>query len=92
VVWVDTRDFVIVRQELDFTRSPAPLLLKGIDKAVIERREVDGHWMLHRMMLRGEFSIPIPTFGRAFDLSFRFDDYAVNQGIPDSVFATTGRR
>ena len=92
VVWVDTRDFVIVRQELDFSHSPVPLLIKGIDRAVIERHEVDGHWVLHRMLMRGEFSLSIPTFGRAFDVSFQFDNYAVNRGIPDSMFATTGRR
>ena len=91
LVWVDTRDFVIVRQELDFSRSPAPLVLKGIDRAVVERREVDGHWMLHRVLMRARFTVPIPRFGRAFDMAIQFDDYRINQGIDDAVFAQAGK-
>lgn len=87
LVWVDTRDFVIVRQELDFSRSPSPLLIKGIDRAVIERQEVDGHWVLSRMLVRIELTVPIPRFGRAFDIAMQFDDYQVNHGIDDAVFA-----
>ena len=87
VVWVDTRDFVIVRQELDFSRSPAPLLLKSIDRAVVERQEVDGHWVLHRLLMRARFTVPLPRIGRAFDIAVQFDDYRINQGIDDAVFA-----
>jgi hypothetical protein len=91
VVWVDTRDFVIVRQELNFPRSPSPLLVKGIDRAVIERRQVDGHWVLSRLLVRIEMSVPIPRFGRAFDLAVSFDGYRVNRGIDDAVFAQGAR-
>jgi len=87
LVWVDTRDFVIVRQELTFPRSPSPLLIKGIDRAVIERREVDGHWVLSRLMARIEMSVPMPRFGRGFDMAIQFDDYRVNRGIDDAIFA-----
>jgi hypothetical protein len=92
LVWVDTRDFVIVRQELDFSRSPAPLILKGIDRAVIERQEVDGHWVLRRLLMRARFTVPIPRFGRAFDIAVQFDDYAINRGIADTLFAKGARR
>jgi hypothetical protein len=91
LVWVDTRDFVIVRQELDVSRSPAPLVIKGVDRVVIERQEVDGHWVLRRMLMRAHFTVPVPRFGRAFDLAVRFDDYAINQGIDDAVFAKAAR-
>jgi len=87
IVWVDTRDFVIVRQELDFSRSPVPLLLRGVDRAVIERRQVEGHWVLHRVLMRAAFTIPIPRYGRTVDMAMAFDDYAINRGIPDSLFA-----
>jgi len=90
-VWVDTRDFVIVRQELDFSRSPAPLLIKGIDRAVIERQEVEGHWVLRRLLMRARFTIPVPRFGRSFDVAVQFDDYAINRGIEDAVFARGAR-
>ena len=86
LVWVDTRDFVIVREELDFSRSPAPLILKGIDRAVIERQQVDGHWVLRRLLLRARFTVPIPRFGKAFDVAIRYDDYRINQGIDDRFF------
>ena len=89
-VWVDTNDFVIVHQELEFDRSPVPIILKGVDRMVVERRRVDGHWVLARVVLRGRFSLPIPTVGRSFDLSMRFDDYAINRGIPESVFVASG--
>ena len=88
LVWVDTRDFVIVREELDFSQSPAPLILKGIDRAVIERQQVDGHWVLRRLLMRARFTVPIPRFGRAFDIAIQYDDYKINQGIDDAIFAT----
>lgn len=91
LVWVDTRDFVIVREELDISRSPAPLFLKGIDRVVIERQQVDGHWVLRRALMRAELTLPIPRFGRAFDMSIQFDDYQVNRGIDDTVFAKAPR-
>ncbi len=92
LVWVDTRDFVIVRQELEFARSPVPLLLKGIDRAVIERRQVDGHWVLHRLLLRARFTVPMPRLGRSFDVALSFDDYAVNRGIDDALFGKRAAR
>jgi hypothetical protein len=91
LVWVDTRDFVIVRQELDFSRSPVPLLIKGIDRAVIERQEVDGHWVLRRLLLRARFTVPLPRVGRSFDIAVRFDDYAINRGIEDAFFTQDAR-
>ncbi len=87
VVWVDTNDFVIVRQEVGFDHSPAPPLLEDVQRIVIERTNVDGHWVLHRLLMRAEMSVPLPRVGRSFDFSMRFDDYAINTGLPDSLFA-----
>jgi hypothetical protein len=92
LVWVDTRDFVIVRQELGFPRSPVPLILKSVDRAVIERQQVDGHWVLSRLLMRATMTVPIPRFGRSFDIAVRFDDYRVNRGIADSLFTPGARR
>jgi len=92
LVWIDTRDFVIVRQELEFARSPAPLVLKGVDRAVIERRQVDGHWVLHRLLLRAQFTLPVPRLGRSFDIAMAFDDYAINRGIDDAIFGSRAAR
>ena len=88
LVWVDTNDFVIVRQEVSFARSPAPLFLKGIDRMVVERQRVDGHWVLRRVLMRAETTLPLPTLGTGFDLSLQLDQYAINRGIDDSLFRT----
>lgn len=92
VVWVNTNDFVIVRQEIDFERSPVPLLLKGIDRMVIERRRVGDFWVLARVLMRASFTIPVPRLGRRLDFSLQFDQYALNRGLPDSLFVAAGAR
>ena len=89
-VWVDTNEFVIVRQEVRFDRSPIPLFLKEINRMVIERQRVEDHWVLKRVLLRAETSIPFPQIGRTFDFGIFYDDYAVNTGLPDSLFAAGG--
>jgi len=92
LVWVDTNDFVILRQELAFDRSPVPLILKNIDHMIIERERVGDFWMLHRVLLRAHFTIPLPKLGRRLDVNMQFDDYQLNSGLPDSVFTSTGGR
>ena len=87
VVWIDTNDFVIVHQELIFDRSPAAPFIKNVNRVVIERQNVDGYWVLKRVLLRAETTIPLPQVGKSFDFSLRFDDYAINRGLPDSLFA-----
>ena len=90
-VWIDTNDFVIVRQEVGFDHSPAPPLIKNIDRMVIERQNVDGYWVLRRVLMRAESSVPLPQLGRSFDMSLQFDQYAINTGLPDSLFVRPGR-
>lgn len=85
-VWIDTNDFVIVRQELTFDRSPAAPLIEDVKRVVIERGNVDGYWVLRRVLLRARATIPLPQVGRDFDFSIRFDEYAINRGLPDSLF------
>jgi hypothetical protein len=89
LVWVDTKDFVIVRQEIRFQQSPVPLFLKGIRRMTIERQRVDGYWVLSKVLMRIETTIPVPKFGRLFDFGIQQSDWAINQGLPDSVFAGT---
>ena len=89
LVWVDTKDFVIVRQEIRFQQSPVPLFLKGIRRMTIERQRVDGYWVLSKVLMRIETTIPVPKFGRLFDFGIQQSDWTINQGLPDSVFAGT---
>jgi len=91
VVWIDTNDFVIVRQEVSFDRSPMPLFFRGIDRMVIERRRAGDLWVLSRVLLRAEMSFTIPRFGKAFDLAMLYDDYVINGGLPDSLFVSRPR-
>jgi hypothetical protein len=91
LVWVDTNDFVIVREELTLHQSPVPLILKGINRMVVERQRVDRHWVLKRVLLRGEFTVPIPKFGRSFDVGIVYSDYRMNAGLSDSLFAPAAK-
>ena len=90
LVWVNTNEFVIVRQELRFDRSPVPLFLKNVDRMVIERQRVDGHWVLKRVMARIQTSFPIPKFGSSFDFGLIYDSFAINTGLADSLFDARG--
>jgi hypothetical protein len=86
LVWVDTNEFVIVREEVRFERSPIPLVLKSVDRMVVERTRVQGHWVLSRVLIRGELTIPVPTIGKSFDIAMQFRDYRINAGIADALF------
>ena len=90
VVWVETNDFVILRQEVRFERSPIPLFLKGVDRMVIERQRLGDTWVLNRVLMRASTSFRIPKFGDTFDFGLLFDDYAVNTGLADSLFEGRG--
>jgi antitoxin (DNA-binding transcriptional repressor) of toxin-antitoxin stability system len=92
LVWVDTNDFVIVRQEVRFARSPVPLFLERINRLVIERTQVDGHWLLKRVLVRATATLPLPRLGRSFDLGLHLSDYALNTGLDDTLFAGHGAR
>lgn len=86
LVWIDTNDFVIVREEVFFRQSPVPLVLKRLHRMVIERARVGETWVLARVLLRAELTLPVPTLGSSFDMTMRYDDYILNTGLPDSLF------
>jgi len=100
--WVDTNEFVIVRQEFWYRdRSPAPLFFESIDSCVIERTRVDGRWwVLSRVLARVQVTSLARFMGRVgkekiaptvdFTLSTR--DWQVNRGIDDSIFAAGVKR
>ena len=85
-VWVDTRDFVIIRQEITFRQSPVPMFLRGIERMVVERQQVEGYWVLSRVMARIRLTIPFPQYGTSMDFALQFSDYTLNTGLPDSLF------
>ncbi|MBI5168639.1 MAG: hypothetical protein HZA61_04035 [Candidatus Eisenbacteria bacterium] len=87
LVWVDTHEYVIVRQQLELKQSPVPLFLKGVRGVVIERQRQGDFWMLSRILARMDMTIPMPGYGRSFDIGLQFSDYRINAGLPDSLFA-----
>lgn len=86
-VWVDTRDFVIVRQEIEFRQSPVPLFLKSIKHMVVERARAGDTWAMSRLLVRMELTLPMPRIGRSIDFGMAFSDYTINTDLPDSLFA-----
>jgi hypothetical protein len=92
LVWVDTNEFVIVREEVSFSRSPIPLLLESIPRMVVERQQIGSNWVLARVLIRMRMVASFPTVGRAFDLSIHYDDYHLNEGLSDSLFVAGSRR
>jgi hypothetical protein len=91
-VWVDTHEYVIVRQALEFKQSPVPLFMKGIRGMVVERKREGDFWVLSRVLARIELTIPVPGVGKSFDFGIQFADYHINEGIPDSLFAPAGKQ
>jgi hypothetical protein len=95
--WIDTNDFVIVREEFWFRdRSPAPLFLKSVDRCVIERRRVGARWwVVERVLGRVRLTSATRLLGRLggdklpeiVDFSLLYTDYRINEGLPDSLFA-----
>ena len=90
-LWVDTREFVILRQEIEFRHSPVPLFLKSIKHMVVERVKTGEFWVLSRALVRMELTVPMPRIGKTFDFGLAFTDYHINSGLPDSLFAKPGK-
>jgi hypothetical protein len=92
-VWIDTNDFIIIRQEVKFDRSPTPLLFKSIDRMIVERSpQPSGPWAMSRIMMRVQTTVPIPTLGSSFDVALLLGDYVVNAGLEDEFFDERGGR
>jgi hypothetical protein len=86
LVWIDTNEFVIVREELHFERSPIPLVIRDLERMVIERTQVGPHWVLRRMVARLRTTVPLPKIGSSFDFVIAIGDHVINQGIEDAFF------
>ena len=91
-LWVDTREFVIVRQEIEFRTSPVPLFLKSIKRMVVERMQSGEFWVLSRALVRMELTVPMPRIGKTFDFGISLSDYTINTGLPDSLFTQPDKR
>ncbi|MBI5838216.1 MAG: hypothetical protein HZB25_13335 [Candidatus Eisenbacteria bacterium] len=88
-MWVNTNEFVIVREEFWYRgTSPAPLFFKSLDNCVVERVRVDGqYWVIGRILARASFTLPIAGIPPQGDLVMTLSNYRINRGIEPSVFA-----
>jgi hypothetical protein len=95
-LWVDTNEFVIVREEFWYRGvSPAPLFFKSLDNCVVERTRVDGpHWGISRILARMSFTFALGSVPPQGDLVMVFSNYRINRGIDPAIFAaeTGGKR
>ncbi len=101
VVWIDTNEFVIVRQEFGYRNgSPLPLFLKSFEDCVVERSRVDGDfWVWTRFFVRVETTSALRLgakasghpIGHRVDLSIARLDWQVNRGLPDTLFTAEKR-
>lgn len=88
-LWVDTNEFVILREEFWYRgSSPAPLVFKSLDNFVVERTRVDGrYWVISRVMGRVTFALPILGIPPQGDMVISYHNYRINQGIDPKMFA-----
>jgi hypothetical protein len=101
-VWVNTNDFVILREEFSYRdRSPAPLFMESLDSCVLERTRVDGrYWVLSRVLARVTLTDPVRLMGKiarakipkVADFAISWKDWIINGDIPDSLFAPAASR
>jgi hypothetical protein len=100
--WIDTKEFVIVRQEFWYRdRSPSPLFFKSIDSCVIERAEVDDRWwVMSRVLARVQVTSLARFLARlgkeklspTVDFTLSLRDWEINRGLDDSLFAVEKKK
>jgi len=100
--WIDTKEFVIVRQEFWYRdRSPSPLFFKSIDSCVIERTQVDGRWwVMSRVLARVQVTSLARFMARlgkenvapTVDFSLALRDWKVNRGLDDALFVVEKKK
>lgn len=86
-MWILTRGYQIVREELHFQRLPMPGILKSVDLVTREWQEVDGRWVEKRITARAEMGLPkIFRAPQAFEIGVMFDDYVFNPTLDPALF------
>src|SRR5262245_20458968 len=92
--WIDTNEFVIVRQEFWYRdHSPSRLVFKTIDNCVIERTKIDDKWwVMSRVFARVQVTSLARFLARVgkekltptVDFSLATREWQINRGIDDS--------
>ena len=86
-MWILTRGYQIVREELHFKQLPMPGILKSVDLVTREWQEVDGRWVEKRITARAELGLPkLFRAPSAIEASVTFQDYLFNPVLDPALF------
>jgi hypothetical protein len=91
VFWIDTADFVIVHEDMEFERNPLPIFFESIDHIVRERKQIDGRWVVNRLQMVAEMRAAFIVGFDRVELEATFSDFAFNTQLPDSLFRDAKR-
>lgn len=86
-MWILTRGYQIVREELHFKKLPLPGILKSMDLVTREWQEVEGRWVEKRITARAELGLPkLLRAPSALEASVSYDDYVFNPVLDPALF------
>ena len=86
-MWILTRGYQIVREELHFAHLPMPGILKGVDLITREWQEVDGRWLLKRISARATLGLPgILRAPKSIEAVVVYGQYVVNPTLDPALF------
>lgn len=78
-IWIDTSNFVILREEFDFEdRVPMPIFVKSLGPVIRERSQVGSTWVTSRLLVRCDLKMGWLKF--------------LDDEIPDRVFVVASYR
>jgi len=57
-----------------------PMLIRRLGRLIVERRRAGGTWVLARVLMSAELTVPMPRIGRSREFALLYDDYAHQPG------------
>jgi hypothetical protein len=86
-MWILTRGYQIVREELHFKQLPMPGILKSVDLVTREWQEVENRWVEKRVTARAELGLPkLFRAPSSIEVSVTFQDYLFNPVLDPALF------
>ncbi len=86
-MWILTRGYQIVREELHFAHLPMPGILKAVDLITREWQEIDGRWLLKRISARATLGLPgILRAPKSIEAVVVYGQYVFNPTLDPALF------
>ncbi len=86
-MWILTRGYQIVREELHFAHLPMPGILKDVDLITREWQEVEGRWLLKRISARATLGLPgILRAPKSLEAVVVYGQYVFNPTLDPALF------